>query len=154
MPRSKSATSNSKEPVTNPVPSKTLENEAVAVAHAAEESQEGGGSGKMSRKRTFKIKVNDNEYCSRITGHTPKQAASKALTLIINQKKVTGGGPIKGKTLFTIRETTRGSKQKEYSYQGEKMKLTTPTTYKIKSSNGEVKEIVNRFRNVIEKYQP
>lgn len=110
--------------------------------------QQGGGK----KKRTFKIKLNDNEFCSRITGHTPKQAASKALTLIVNQKKKAGGA-VKGKVIFTIKETTRGSKGKEYVYQGEKVKLKTPTTYKIRSPSGETKEIVNRFRNVIEKYQ-
>jgi hypothetical protein len=105
-----------------------------------------------SKKRTFKIKLADTEFCSRITGSTPKQAASKALTLLINQKKK-AGKPIKGKQVFTIKETTRGSKGKEYSYQGEKVKLKTPTTYSIKSSNGEVKTIVNKFKNVIEKHQ-
>ena len=116
--------------------------------------QEGGSSKKASRKRTFKIKLNENEFCSRITGHTPKQAASKALTLIINQKKQqTGGKPVKGKIVFTIKETTRGSKGKEYVYQGEKVKLKQPTTYKIRSPSGDYKEIVNRYRNLIEKYQ-
>jgi hypothetical protein len=105
-----------------------------------------------SKKRTFKIKLADAEFCSRITGSTPKQAASKALTLLINQKKKSGK-PTKGKVAFTIKETTRGSKGKEYSYQGEKVKLKTPTTYTIKSANGEVKTIVNKFKNVIEKHQ-
>lgn len=107
---------------------------------------------KIMRKRTFKISLGDGKYCSRITGQTPKQAASKALTLIINQTLASGQKPSKGKLIFKIRETTRGSKQKEYSYQGEKVKLKVPTTYKIHAANGDVKEIVNRFKNVIEKY--
>lgn len=115
--------------------------------------QEGGAEKKTLKKRTFKIKLNENEFCSRITGHTPKQAASKALTLIVNQKKQTGGKTPKGKIIFTIKETTRGSKGKEYMYQGEKVKLKQPTTYKIRSPNGDYKEIINRYRNVIEKYQ-
>jgi hypothetical protein len=128
-------------PTPTPAPTKVVEEPVV-------ETQKGGGK----KKRTFKIKLNENEFCSRITGHTPKQAASKALTLIINQKKQGGGKLAKGKITFTIKETTRGSKGKEYVYQGEKIKLKQPTTYKIRSPNGEMKEIVNRFRNVIEKY--
>ena len=117
-----------------------------------ETGQEGGEQKGGSKKRTFKIKLADAEFCSRITGSTPKQAASKALTLLINQKKKAGKAQ-KGKLVFTIKETTRGSKGKEYSYQGEKVKLKTPTTYSIKSSNGEIKTIVNKFKNVIEKHQ-
>jgi hypothetical protein len=133
----------------------TTETEQVLDTVTATENinLEGGAKKtKASNKRTFKIKLNDTEFCSRITGNTPKQAASKALTLLINQKKQQGKQG-KGKIVFTIKETTRGSKGKEYSYQGEKVKLKQPTTYKIKSSNGEIKEIVNKFKNVIEKYQ-
>lgn len=110
-----------------------------------------GGKKQPAKKRTFKIKLNENEFCSRITGHTPKQAASKALTLIVNQKKQSGK-TVRGKVIFTIKETTRGSKGKEYVYQGEKVKLKQPTTYKIRSPSGETKEIINKFRNMIEKY--
>jgi len=140
-------------------PSKIVETEQVTeqvtdtVTATENVNLEGGAKkSKVSNKRTFKIKLNDNDFCSRITGNTPKQAASKALTLLINQKKQQGKAA-KGKIVFTIKETTRGSKGKEYSYQGEKIKLKQPTTYKIKSSNGEIKEIVNKFKNVIEKYQ-
>ena len=130
--------------------------EPVVADQTVVEQQDGGAKkqkgGVVDKKRTFKIKLEDEKFCSRITGNTPKQAASKALTLLVNQKKQQGKS-IKGKIVFTIKETTRGSKGKEYSYQGEKIKLKQPTTYKIKSSNGEVKEIVNKYKNVIEKYQ-
>jgi hypothetical protein len=106
----------------------------------------------MNKKRTFKIKLDENEFCSRIVGNTPKQAASKALTLIFNKKKQIGGQKLtKGKVVFIIKETTRGSKGKEYTYQGERVKLKEPTTYVIRSPAGD-KTIVNRFRNIIEKY--
>ena len=130
------------------VKTEEVKTEEVKV-DAKPEEQVGG---KESKKRTFKIKLEDEKFCSRITGNTPKQAASKALTLLINQRK-SQGKQVKGKVIFTIKETTRGSKGKEYSYQGEKIKLKQPTTYQIKSANGEVKEIVNKFKNVIEKYQ-
>ena len=114
---------------------------------------DGGAQPKvMNKKRTFKIKLDDEKFCSRITGNTPKQAASKALTLLINQRK-SQGKSTKGKIVFIIKETTRGSKGKEYVYQGEKVKLKQPTTYSIKASNGDTKEIVNKFKNVIEKFQ-
>lgn len=151
---------NAKE-IPTPAPKKVVETPAPTAPPAKElapttttpaetDINQTGGS---KKKRTFKIKLGDNEFCSRITGHTPKQAASKALTLIVNQKKQTGGKAAKGKVIFTIKETTRNSKGKEYTYQGEKIKLKQPTTYKIRSPSGEMKEIVNRFRNVIEKYQ-
>jgi hypothetical protein len=115
-----------------------------------QEEQDGGK--KMNKKRTFKIKLDENEFCSRIVGNTPKQAASKALTLIFNKKKQIGGQKLtKGKVIFVIKETTRGSKGKEYTYQGERVKLKEPTTYVIRSPAGD-KTIVNRFRNIIEKY--
>jgi len=116
--------------------------------------QDGGAPGSSrQKKRTFKIKTGEDEYRSRITGHTPKQAASKALTLIVNDAKA-NGKTVKGKVCFTIRETTRGGRGKEYCYQGEKVKLAEPTRYSIRSSGGGVKEIVNRYKNVIEKYHP
>lgn len=151
MPRTKTAAASKKiaaEPVktVTPPPAPTVE------------VQTGGGK-PQQRKRTFKIKLTDTEFCSRITGFTPKQAASKALTLLMNMrlkspsKMHVGVRQQGGKVVFTIKETTRGSKGKEYVYQGEKVKLKQPTTYQIRSPTGEVKEIVNRFRNVIEKYQ-
>lgn len=127
----------------------TIIEEPIALKDAV-----GGAAPKPTKKRTFKIKLTENEFCSRITGHTPKQAASKALTLLVNMNKKNGNGKTnRGKIVFTIRETTRGSKGKEYMYQGEKIKLKVPTTYKIRSPSGEVKEIINRYRNVIEKHQ-
>lgn len=144
-------------PTTPTTPSKLKAEVVVAAANTTTvpettTQQEGGKNNNASKKRTFKIKISDNEFCSRITGNTPKQAASKALTLIVSQKQQ-AGKLTKGKIVFTIKETTRGSKGKEYVYQGEKVKLKQPTTYKIRSPNGEVKEIINRFRNVIEKFQ-
>ena len=126
----------------------------VATENDVSKPTQKGGSGESGivKKRTFKIKLENDKFCSRITGNTPKQAASKALTLLINQKK-TQGKTVKGKIAFTIKETTRGSKGKEYTYMGEKVKLKQPTTYKIKSASGETKEIVNRFKNIIEKFQ-
>jgi len=109
--------------------------------------------GKVSKKRTFKIKLDDNLYSSRITGNTPKQAASKALTLLIKQNQKEGKNI--DKINFTIKETTRSSKQKTYNYVGYRIKLDTPTIYNIttKSSTGEYekKTISNQYRNKIEK---
>lgn len=135
---------------TKAVEKKTPASKTVNATPAPAPAQQ-GGKGTSSKKRTFKIKISDNEFCSRITGNTPKQAASKALTLIVSQKQQ-AGKLTKGKIVFTIKETTRGSKGKEYVYQGEKVKLKQPTTYEIRSPNGEVKQIVNKFRNVIEKF--
>ena len=106
-------------------------------------------AGAIDRKRTFKICRGDGTFCSRLTGKTPKQAANKALTALLREAKregkVTEKSPIFNAE-FTIRETTRGGKSKEYSYTGTRERLAEPTVYSIK--DGDVtKEIVNNFRN-------
>nr|QFG73952.1 MAG: hypothetical protein [Megaviridae environmental sample] len=108
------------------------------------------GSPSPDKKRTFKIVLSEGEFSSRITGNTPKQAANKALTRLIKQRRV-NKKPTTGKIEFTIKETTRGSKQKTYSYVGQQQKLPTPTTYEIRTASGETKQIVNRYRNRVEK---
>lgn len=75
---------------------------------------------KKNCQRTFKFRLNNEselQYRGRFTGKNPQQAAKKALTSILSEKnkKV-------GKFDFFIKETTRGSKKKEYAYTGKKSK--------------------------------
>ena len=121
-----------------------------------------------SGKRTFKIflaeidsgsaektHIDSKTTKSRLVGKTPKQAANKALTAllrIVNKGKsptdsVTGTD---FSASFTIRETTRGSKGKEYMYFGKREKLASPSVYSIKV-DGQSREIVNNYRNVVVK---
>lgn len=112
-------------------------------------------------KRTFKIKTNDGTFNSRIIGKTPKQAALKALSKI-NEHTVNGGSNYEilenddkfNIFKFTIRETTRLSPHKEYTYTGYRKELETPAVYKIKTVDGKTKEIINKYKNIVEKFKP
>lgn len=90
--------------------------------------------------RTFKVKFSgQREFSGRYTGKTPRQAASKAFS------KHVRGKAARGKVTFTVVETTRGSGDKERVYVAERVKLVTPTSYKLKSG----KTIVRKYKNVI-----
>ena len=112
-------------------------------------------------KRTFKIKTNEGTFNSRIIGKTPKQAALKALSKI-NEHTVNGGSNYEvlenndkyNIFKFTIRETTRLSPHKEYTYTGYRKQLETPAVYKIKTADGKTKEIINKYKNIVEKFKP
>ena len=51
---------------------------------------------------------------------------------------------------FTIKESTRASK-KEYTYNGNRTKLSTPVSYDITDSKGVTKTITKRFKNTLTK---
>jgi len=93
--------------------------------------------------RYFKIVCEDGNCRGRFSGKKPKQAANKALTSILKQRK----DPLKGgKIKFKICECTRGSKCKEYSYVGQRKELTEPMDVTIGD-----KKITYRFQNVVKK---
>ena len=54
---------------------------------------------------------------------------------------------------FTIKETTRLSPHKEYTYTGYRKELETPAVYKITTSDGKTKEIINKYKNIVEKFK-
>ena len=54
--------------------------------------------------------------------------------------------------IFSIRECTRGSNQKEYFYKGQRMELDEPNTITIKGTDGkDDKEITYRYNNKVMK---
>ena len=114
----------------------------------------------INNKRTFKIKTNEGTFNSRIMGKTPKQAALKALSKI-NEHSVNGGSNYEilknddkfNVFKFTIKETTRLSPHKEYTYTGYRKELETPAVYKITTSDGKTKEIINKYKNIVEKFK-
>ena len=55
--------------------------------------------------------------------------------------------------VFTIKETTRGSKNKEYKYIGQQKMLDTPTEYNINNKDGTTKQIINRYKNEVRKWK-
>lgn len=106
-----------------------------------------GGSKKSVR--SFKVKLPETDtYIGRFTGLTPYQAANKALTKYYKENK---NKNVSTQVTFTIKESTRGSKKKEYTYNGNRTKLTTPVSYPITDSNGVTKTIVKQFKNTLTK---
>ena len=93
--------------------------------------------------RSFKVKLPGTEtYEGRFTGDTPYQAANKALS-----KYYRLNGPDAENVLFSIRESTRGSKRLVYHYNGSRAKLDVPVEYAITSVSGESKVITKNFKN-------
>ena len=103
----------------------------------------------MSAKKTrsFKVKLSDSSTpYGRYTGVSPYQAANKALSEIIRERKK-GGKSASGKINFTLIESTRGSKHKEHQYEGRRVKLKEPVKYQV----GGGKEIVKKYKNKLRK---
>jgi hypothetical protein len=123
----------------------------TTVKKVAPKKQTAGGEGEEGEKRTRYFKyVYEGDTSGRFSGNKPKQAANKALTSIFKtlQKK---GEKVLGRSIsFTIKECTRGSKHKEYKYEGKREQLATPMKVNIKSENG-VKTIEYRFNNRVQK---
>lgn len=105
--------------------------------------QEGGDL--RTNTRYFKIVGEDGSTHGRFSGKKPKQAANKALTSILKEKK-TANKDTKGLIKFSIVECTRGSKHKTYNYEGQRKKLPSKMTVTIDD-----KEIVYEFSNTVKK---
>lgn len=99
--------------------------------------------------RSFKVKLPDSSvFEGRFTGLTPYQAANKALTKLYKLNK---NKNLSKQVTFTIKESTRGSKKKEYTYNGNRTKLSTPVSYDITDSKGATKTITKQFKNTLTK---
>ncbi len=87
----------------------------------------------------------------RYTGVTPKQAASKGFTKMVQKYKKSGKAVPKSLTIF-LRESTRGSSGKVYGYTAERQKLSTPQELTIVDTlSGDEKKITYEYRNKIRK---
>merc|ERR1712227_920169 len=99
--------------------------------------------------RSFKVKLpNSSVFEGRFTGLTPYQAANKALTKLYKLNK---NKNLSKQVTFTVKESTRGSKKKEYTYNGNRTKLSTPVSYDITDSKGATKTITKQFKNTLTK---
>lgn len=88
----------------------------------------------------------------RYTGDTPKQAASKGYTKILQKLRSEGKTLPKHATTIYLRESTRGSARKVYGYEASRQKLPEPQKLEITDDQtGETKTIVYHFRNKIKK---
>ena len=102
------------------------------------------------RTRSFKVQLPDEtEFRGRFTGLTPYQAANKALSKYFRNNENTNLDT--GYVLFSISESTRGSKRSIYTYKGTRIKLEKAITYSIKSSTGEDRIITKQYKNQLVK---
>jgi hypothetical protein len=91
--------------------------------------------------RYFKAVYNENEK-GRFSGDKPKQAANKALTSITKEFKI----PINKMFEFSVKECTRGSRKKTYTYVGKRIELDDEISVKIDG-----KTIKYKYSNVLKK---
>lgn len=86
-------------------------------------------------------------YMGRYHGHTPKQAASKAILPIFKLIQKCGYDLIEIK--FSVREISKKSKQKTYFYRASRIKLLTPIIIHMPSNNGVY--VTYKYKNSIYK---
>ena len=89
------------------------------AAPAKKVVQKAAGEKKEKTIRSFKVQLpGKEEYTGRFTGWTPYQAANKALSRYFRSTE-----DPKPVVTFSIRESTRGSNHKVYTYEGHRVKL-------------------------------
>lgn len=102
----------------------------------------------VKAQRSFKVRLPGSEtFEGRFTGLTPYQAANKALSSYYRANPKSKVSLI----TFTIKESTRGSKRNEYTYNGKREKLSTPVEYTIKGADGIPRTITKAFKNRLTK---
>ena len=98
--------------------------------------------------RSFKAKLGKEDVSfGRYTGESPYQAANKALSEIIRQRKKDGLST-NGKINFWLVEATKGKKYKEHEYVGKRVKLPDPIEYEVGNGNYIKKEYKNELTKV------
>ena len=113
-----------------------------------DEQKGGNDDDEMDKRiRSFKVKLPGKEdYEGRFTGLTPYQAANKALSKYFRENKEPDE-----EVSFSIIESTRKSDKHTYTYVGKRYKLDVPVVYKIQDANGESREIVKNYKNLLKK---
>ena len=115
-----------------------------AVVEGATEAE--GEESEDGKTRSFKVQLpEEEEFSGRFTGLTPYQAANKALSKFFRNSDNTNIS--EEHILFSIKESTRGSKRHTYTYKGTRVKLAEPITYTIKSAAGEDRVITKQYKN-------
>lgn len=116
------------------------------VVESADNASEDGEK-EIHGLRYFKLVYNGNTS-GRYSGRKPKQAANKAYSSVIKKEGLKNGG---GKIQFSIKECTRGSKQKRYTYDASRVKLDNPVEVNIVGADGKEKNIIYNYNNVLQK---
>lgn len=116
------------------------------------ENEEGEEEVEKKHHRYFKL-IDDKTGKSRgrYTGDTPKQAASKAFTKML-QKLKTENKKLPKESIIYLREATRNSPKKIYGYEAVRVKLEVAQHLEIEDAiTGKTKVIVYQYRNKIKK---
>lgn len=116
------------------------------VVESADNASEDGEK-EINGLRYFKLVYKGNTS-GRYSGRKPKQAANKAYSSVIKKEGLQNGG---GKIQFSIKECTRGSKQKRYTYDASRVKLDNPVKVNIVGADGKEKNITYNYNNVLQK---
>ena len=138
-----------------PVAKKTATKKAVAKKPVANKTTGGDKveDDGCKKSRYFKVVKDDGQTMGRFSGSKPKQAANKALTSILKELR-TNNKPTVGEFAFKIKECTRGSRCKEYSYVGQRKELDEPLEVPLKgilNKDGTNKTIKYSFENIVRK---
>ena len=116
------------------------------VPDSAPNTTKEGGAATEKKVKSYKIVLADGSFISRLCGCGPKQAANKGLTQIYKRMEAgslkasdihnpTGAKAQDGSIIFCIQESTRGSSQRQYVYEGKRTKLEQPSQYYIVKAN-------------------
>ena len=111
-----------------------------------------GGNTQKPTERYFKlIDAKTGKSYGRYIGGTPKQAASKGYTKML-QKLKANGKKAPAHSVIYLRESTRGSARKVYGYEAARIRLPEPQELVITDKEtGKEKTITYNFRNKIKK---
>ena len=101
--------------------------------------------GKSSRSFKAKLDMNSELY-GRYNGDSPYQAANKALSEIIRNLIKKNEDTSKDITFFLV-ESTKGSNKKTHEYNGKRVKLDNPVSYKVSNDVTITKE----YKNILKK---
>jgi len=105
------------------------------------------------KKRYFKLNY-ENEFCGRICGKTPIQAANKAFTRLWKlRKKQNKETVIDLEYPFMIQEMTRCSKKKKFYYVGKKMELFPPNRIYMRNRFGDQITVLFKYKNLVKKFK-
>jgi len=97
--------------------------------------------------RIFKL-VDNNRSSRKFTGKHPMQAANKAFTALMNDKKQ-NNEDLTGKIRFTIIESTRFGYKRQYAYIGERIKLQNPKTITVGKGDNTMEITYNYGRCIV-----
>lgn len=104
-----------------------------------------------NKKRYFKYIDTDGTAIGRYTGATPKQAACKAFTKLVQRNKLSGID-MATTTIISLKESTRKSARRTFTYSATRRRLDNPQSVEIVDKlTGQTKHITYEYRNDIRK---